>query len=120
MIKLRQLINRVYDGTNCIRFEYEVIQHGGNKQSSCFVARYWKDMLIPCSWNMQVVIPGNSDCDSQVYTISYATPKDNIKLELIAALGLRQFQLRLKEEIQKKSEWDFALGEVLHDMYGGD
>lgn len=120
MIKLKELVNRVYDGKDCIRFEYEVVQRDGEKESSCFIARYWREKDVPVQWSMQVVIPGNRDCDCQVYTFDYVLPREKMDLALIAAIGLRYFQLRLKEDIQKKTAWDFSLGEVLHDMYGGD
>lgn len=121
MIKLKDLVNRVYDGKDCIRFEYEVIDTEASRNtSSCFIARYWRDPVVPVQWNMQVVIPGNRDCDCQVYTFNYVLPREGMNLDLIAAIGLRYFQLRLKEDIQNKTAWDFALGEVLHDMYGGD
>ena len=58
----------------------------------------------------------DQDADSQVYTFGYIMPKSNLPLELIAATGLKYFQLYLKEEIQTKSEYDFMLGDVLKGM----
>ena len=43
-------------------------------------------------------------------------PKSGLPLELIAATGLKYFQLYLKEEIQNKTNFDFALSELLRGM----
>lgn len=116
MLKLKKLVNRIYEGKDCIRFEYEVIEYDGNKKCSCFIARYQRSSEDAKQWRMQVVLPRDRDCDSQVYTFDYILPKESMELTLIAAIGLKYFQLKLKEEIQQKSNWDFVLGELLKDM----
>lgn len=119
MLKLKELVNRVYDGKDCVRFEYEVLdvdRTATDPKRNCFVARYQKSKEDSKQWRMQVVLPRDRDCDSQVYTFDYVLPKEGMELVLIAAIGLKYFQMRIKEEIQQKSDWDFVLGALLKDM----
>lgn len=119
MLKLKELVSRIYDGKECIRFEYEVLdttRAANDPKRNCFVARYQRSKEDAKQWRMQIVLPRDRDCDSQVYTFDYVLPKDGMELALVAAIGLKYFQLKLKEEIQQKSDWDFVLGELLKDM----
>lgn len=122
MLKLKELVNRIYGGKDnkeCVRFEYEVLdadRAANDSKRNCFVARYQRSIEDAKRWRMQVVLPRNRDCDSQVYTFDYVLPKEGMELTLIAAIGLKYFQLKLKEEIQQKSDWDFVLGTLLKDM----
>lgn len=113
-LRLKDLEQRVYDGRYCTRFEVPV-RYGDKK---CLLAQYTR---IPREgngeeWNMRLVLERTRDKDSEVYNFGYVMPKSNLPLELIAATGLRYFQLHLKEEIQNKTMMDFALGEVLEGM----
>lgn len=113
MIKLNDLKNRIYSDRNCIRFEYEV-PNGESKTTALFKKQ--QSTENGDIWRMQIVFDRNVDKDSEVYNFTYVLPKANIPLELIAATGLRYFQLRLKEEIQNKSNMDFTLGDILSGM----
>lgn len=114
MIKLKELTNRVYADKECIRFEYEVL--GDDQSDSSFVARYERSDDDPLEWIMQIILPRDRDCDSQVYTFGYLLPQKKMPLAMVAAIGLKYFQMKLKEEIQQKSNWDFVLGSLLNDM----
>lgn len=122
MLKLKELVNRVYSGKDnreCVRFEYEVLdidRAANDPERNCFVARYQRSTKDAKQWRMQIVLPRDRDCDSQVYTFDYILPKESMELALIAAIGLKYFQMRIKEEIQRKSDWDFVLGALLKDM----
>lgn len=111
MIKLKNLINRVYSDKECIRFEYEFIVE--NKR---IIAYFDRSHTQQNEWNMQIVLGRTRDKDSEVYNFGYIMPKDNLPLELIAATGLRFFQLYIKEEVQAKSNIDFELGNILQGM----
>ena len=67
-------------------------------------------------WNMQIVFGRTRDKDSEVYNFDYIMPRKGLPLALIAATGLKYFQLYLKQEVQEKSNIDFALGEILKGM----
>lgn len=110
MIRLKDLQNRVYSGKQCISFEFPL----KISDELAVVAKFTTDLY--CQWNMQVVLPRTRDKDSDVYNFSYLMPKSNLPLELIAATGLKYFQLYLKQEIQTKSDLDFMLGEITSGM----
>lgn len=118
MIRIKELTSRAYEERICTRFEYEVVDKESKdiNGGKCFIARYVRSPDNDKQWTMQVVIPRDQDSDSQVYTISYIVPSRTIDLVMVAAIGLKYFQLKLKEEIQRKSEWDFAIGNIVKDM----
>ncbi len=110
MIRLKDLQNRVYSGKQCISFEFPLKISDESVVTAKFTTNFY------CQWNMQVVLPRTRDKDSDVYNFSYIMPKSNLPLELIAATGLKYFQLYLKEEIQMKSNMDFVIGEITSGM----
>mgnify|MGYP000866498709 CR=1 FL=1 len=112
MLKLKDLINRQYVEKQCKAFEYEL---KGEKDARILVAKF-EVGANENEWSMQIVLDRTRDADSQVYKFDYVMPRNNLPLELIAATGLKYFQLYLKEEIQTKSEYDFMLGDVLKGM----
>lgn len=118
MIDRKELDNRMYRGRECIRFDYSVVDKTSEtvECEECFKAAFNRDKKNSKLWSMIVVIPRDRDRDSQVYCFEYMLPKDGMSLELVAAIGLKYFQLKLKEEIQQKSNWDFILGDLLKDM----
>lgn len=115
MLKLKDLQNRAYNGKLCIRFECRVPIDKEKSVLATFT-REFGTQICSDMWNMQVIMGRTRDKDSEVYNFSYVMPKSNLPLELIAATGLRYFQLHIKEEIQFKSNLDFALGDVLSGM----
>lgn len=115
MISLKDLQNRVYSGKCCMRFEYEFKV---DDQGKTVCAVFKKLVENTNTWKMSIVLDRTRDKDSEVYNFMYALPKDDIKLELVAAIGLRYFQLHIKEEVQMKSNMDFVLGEIIEGVVG--
>lgn len=114
MIKFKDLQNRVYSGKDCIRFEYGILVN-----DQYIYAQFQKqtgEFAQPNEWNMRIIFGRTRDKDSEVYNFGYIMPKDGLPLELIAATGLRYFQLHLKQEVQTKINIDFTLGDVLAGM----
>lgn len=115
MISLKDLQNRVYSGKNCTRFEYEFkVDDQGKTVRAVFekLAEYTN------TWKMRIILDRTRDKDSEVYNFTYTLPREDVKLELVAAIGLRYFQLYIKEEVQMKSNMDFALGELIEGVVG--
>lgn len=111
MIKLKDLQNRVYSGKACTRFEYEFVANDKK-----VIAYFNRNAENSAEWNMQIILGRTRDKDSEVYNFGYIMPRDGLPLELIAATGLKYFQLYLKEEVQAKSNLDFELGSILQGM----
>ena len=112
MIVLKDLQNRIYSGKQCIGFDYIV---KNEKNETQFESRFRTGSMTN-EWNMQIVFGRTRDKDSEVYNFGYIMPRSGLPLELIAATGLKYFQLYLKEEIQQKVSHDFLLGEILKGM----
>lgn len=111
MLVLKDLENRKYIDKQCVAFTYASVNE---KNEQLFEARWI--LKGENEWNMQVVFDRTRDADSQVYNFGYVMPKGGLSLTLIAATGLKYFQLYLKEEIQTKQIIDFAIGDVTKDM----
>lgn len=112
MLVLKDLENRIYRGKQCVGFDY-IIKNEKNEPQ--FEARF-RTGTEKNEWNMSIVFGRTRDADSQVYNFGYIMPKSGLPLELIAATGLKYFQLYLKEEIETKVSYDFLLGEILKGM----
>lgn len=119
MLKLKELKNKQHNADRqCVGFEYVVedtSRHPNDPNRFCFIAR-WRKGVEPAEWNMQVILGRTRDADSQVYNFGYILPREGLDLVLIAATGLKYFQLYLQQEIQMKSNFDFVLGDLLKDM----
>ena len=112
MLTLKDLDNRVYSGKICSEFSYILKDDKGRPKFRANFVRGQEEN----EWQMQIVLDRTRDADSQVYKFDYVMPRANLPLELIAATGLRFFQLYLKEEVQSKINIDFSLGEKLEGM----
>lgn len=113
MIRLKDLQNRVYSGKSCIRFEYEF-----DLDQNKTICAVFKRVSETNTWKMSILLERTRDKDSEVYNFMYALPKDDVPLELVAAVGLRYFQLHIKEEVQTKSNMDFIIGEIIEGVVG--
>ena len=111
MIEINDLHNKVFLDKKCIRFEYEFVVN-----DRMTVAYFDRNKDNEARWNMQIVFGRTRDKDSEVYNFDYIMPRKGLPLALIAATGLKYFQLCIKQEVQEKSNIDFALGELLKDM----
>lgn len=109
---MKELQNRIYSGKQCVGFDYIA---KNEKNETQFEARF-RAGAEKNEWKMQVILDRTRDKDSDVYNFSYIVPKSGLPLELIAAIGLKYFQLYLKEEIESKVSHDFLLGEILKGM----
>lgn len=115
MIRLKDLQNRVYSGKQCVRFDV-AIPASDNKFVLAQFTRAQYEGAADNEWNMRLVLNRTRDKDSEVYNFGYIMPKSNLPLELIAATGLKYLQLYIKEEVQMKSNMDFAIGEITSGM----
>ena len=113
MIKQSDLINRVSANGMCVDFDYIL-----KIEDTRIRCRFTRNKETPATWNMMVVIKRTRDADSQVYNFGYQLPKERMDLTMVTAIGLKYFQLYLKEEIQLKMNMDFALGEITGGMVG--
>lgn len=113
MLRIKDLLNRVYSGKKCIRFEV-LIELRPDKAP--VLVTFYRSEQDPKEWTARIYFERTRDKDSEVYNFGYVMPRDNLPLELIAATGLRYFQLHLKAEVQDKSNLEILLGELVRDM----
>ena len=116
MIKQKDLNLSTFVGRRCIGFSYKLKSEAQEIELKFSNTDYVSENESNKEWLMQVVMGRTRDADSQVYNFGYIMPRNNLPLELIAATGMRYFQLYLKEEIERKINIDFALGSVLEGM----
>lgn len=113
MLTLKDLENRIYTDKTCTEFTYFLKDEKQNKLLRFVFTRSAENEK---AWNMNVVIERTRDADSQVYNFNYIMPNSKAPLSLICAVGLRYFDLYLKEEIQTKSDYDFLISDVIRGM----
>lgn len=117
MLRLKDLTQRKYTGRVCTYFEVQVrTGEAAPGKPQSITARFAKQEQNANQWQMQVVLQRTRDKDHDVYQFDYVMPKADVPLELIAATGLKYFQLYLKDEIEGKQLLDFCLGDVLEGM----
>ena len=115
MIRQKELDMHTHAGRQCIGFSYTLQGEEGKMLKADFSAVDYHGGK-PKEWRMQIVLDRTRDADSQVYNFGYIMPKAGLTLELIAATGLKYFQLYIKEEVQMKSNIDMTLSPVLEGM----
>lgn len=103
MIKRNDIVRRVYDGTDCIRFE--ILFKNENKQYSVFFEK-----ATNCTWF----------CDLRTvhttYSIAYDIPRKEISLELIAAMGLLRLREEMLKELQQQNDLFYLFGFAIEGM----
>ena len=114
MLTQKELECKEYKGKELIAFKYVQRDKDGNKR---WEAQYNKGEQ-PNEWNMVVVLGRTRDADSQVYNFGYIMPKSKLPIELVAATGLKYFQLYLKQELEQKMAMDFEIGEITDGVVG--
>ena len=115
MIKRKDLELHTNVGRQCVGFSYTLTNDKGKMLKAEFNATDYHSGQ-PKEWFMRIVFDRTRDADSQVYNFNYIMPRTGLPLELIAATGLRYFQLHIKEEVQFKSDLDFVLGSIVEGM----
>lgn len=117
MIKLNDLKNKINANGACVSFDYYInTGNEGNPLRASFIKQNHNSQLP--IWNLTVSIPRVKNADTNIYTFDYQLPKPRPDLTLVAAVGLKYFQLHLKEEIQSKMNLDFVLGEIVEGVVG--
>lgn len=117
MIKLAELKGRKYEGKKCVSFEYDlVVDESNGKQLKVDFEYQDKDSLGQVIWDAKMFIKKTEMLDSQTYHVQYMIPRENLPLELIAAIGLRYLQTIMKDEIQKKMQIDWAISHTVEGM----
>lgn len=114
MLTQKDLECKEYKGKELIAFKYVQRDKDGNKE---WEAQYNRGEQQN-EWNMAVVLGRTRDADSQVYNFGYIMPKSNLPIELVAATGLKYFQLYLKQELEQKIAMDFEIGEITDGVVG--
>lgn len=119
MLSFKQMRNRVYDGKTCVRFECDIPVADDDitdENVTIFFTRYDKVPDGQETWKCRIVMDATHIKDSDVYNFAYSMPKRGMPLETVAAFGLRCFQSYVKQEVQKLSNIDFAIGSMLEGM----
>ena len=128
MLEIRDLTNKEYVGNELVSFQYLINcsedvdrEDEDHKYIRCIFTRIYKDNIILPTWLLEVNIPSytsNSIHGTQVHTYRfvYQTPKNNMPITTVAAMGLYNLQNAIKQEVQYKTMLDFNISEILKGM----
>ena len=118
MIKMNELVEKVYINKVCVQFTYNVKDDDGNVIiRTVFKRRLDNDLDALANildWQVMVIFDRTENADTQFYYYYFTMPKVGMKLEQVAGFGLFVFQYGLKNEIQSKMIIDFAIGEAIN------
>lgn len=118
MIGLKDIVNRVYENNEAVKFEYEVCGlsgHHGEKQS----LRVWFEKVDPLAYGLFVGKPVYkmfTFIDGMVYEKVYQMPKAGMNLEMVVATGLNLLVLMFREEIAYKEMISYTISDIVKDM----
>lgn len=130
MLEIRDLTNKEYVDNELVSFQYLINcsedvdrEDEDHKYIRCIFTRIYReasDSMLPF-WLLEVNIPSytsNSIHGTQVHTYRfvYQTPKNNMPITTIAAMGLYNLQNVIKQEVQYKTMLDFNISEILKGM----
>lgn len=118
MIVLKELVNRKHNSSGeCIGFEYNLIieDSTGQPVNQTFYFNRKDDLDVKC-WNIMTLVKKKEIGELKPYDVEYMMPARIIKLETIAATGLRHIQYLIQQELQYKSMIDFCIGDTINDM----
>lgn len=113
MIEFKDLEDKRYEGRDCVAFTVRIVDEKQNEILKVSFNRHKNNHKL---WIAFCTIGRTKVKDTDVYALQYEMPKENMNIELIAASGLRLLDMEIKEEIQKKIEVDFAIGEATSGM----
>ena len=128
MLEIRDLTNKEYVDNELVSFQYLINcsedvdrEDEDHKHIRCIFTRIYRDNIILPTWLLEVNIPSytsNSIHGTQVHTYRfvYQTPKNNMPITTIAAMGLYKLQNAIKQEVQYKTMLDFNISEILKGM----
>lgn len=121
MIKAKDLVNRVYMDRRCIGFEYPMANPNIDPEETGVEDRTIHLVFVSIdgdckNWRLGVNIPRDEFEDGQAYAIRYEMPMKFMRIEVVAATGMKYLQAVLQQEIQRKTAIDFAMGELLEGM----
>ena len=104
MLEIRDLTNKEYVDNELVSFQYLINcsedvdrEDEDHKYIRCIFTRIYKDNIILPTWLLEVNIPSytsNSIHGTQVHTyrLVYQTPKNNMPITTVAAMGLYNLQ----------------------------
>lgn len=105
-----ELINKKNDPVTkvCMGFEYDLLVENepGDKIELPFRFKRIGDK----TWSVELVI------GLQVYQVMFDTPKNGMDLTMVAAMGLRNLQYEIAQELEKKSILNFTIGDEIKNM----
>lgn len=116
MIKQSDLVNRMNIDGVCVDFDY-IINIEDLRIRCRFSRNNNADYELP-TWLLIVLLKRDGVKDSEVYNFSYQVPKANMDLTMVAAIGIKYFQMYIKKEIESKTGLDFVLGDITNGMVG--
>ncbi len=113
-IKLKDLQNRVYSGKQCIAFNL-VLENKELENSEQLILQYVRNVNDLTLWNVRLILERKTIYENTtIYDIGYSAYSINIDLVKVAMIGLTYLQTEIKQELQRKINIDFMVGEVLN------
>lgn len=119
MIERKEILHKEYDEDKktCIGFQYVLNDTDITKDEPIARFIFRKSKIVNGSWKSQAYLRDSFTSDlHNLLQFTFQTPKDDMSIEMVCAIGLNLFQNLLKQQIQDYSNLDFAVGEIIRGM----
>lgn len=117
MITLKELVNRGYIEKEPVRFDYPMKNdepHAFGTDQLLF--HFEKLILGGLTWRVSLVMQPSDNSDRRLFEAEYEVPKQNLPLEMVAAIGLVCMKHQMADLAQGCSLLDFMIGETIKGM----
>lgn len=113
MLKLKDLKNRVYDGKECIRFEWHHLDMDGDIDLELVFRSVSDD---GSRWQVTALLLKPSQMYEQLYQFTAVKVSSRQTLPELASMALNSFSMALADEVAFKSALAFDISaEIGHD-----
>lgn len=113
-MRLKDLTSRVYDGKDCVMFNYVLKGDSREDDQLVMFRRKYNGNTITSVWEVQTEIHRTEYLDARNFSACIQLP-DNASLTIICIAGLEALKMLAQNEMQQITMLDCAIGGVIYN-----
>lgn len=116
MIDIHDIIHKEHEGKECVAFQYVLKVEGYNAIRFIFSrSRTESNAIIPKAWRVDVNLD-NAEGYAERFWLFFVTPKDNIPLTTVCAMGVTEFKKYVMKSADYMTMINYEVGLALEGM----
>lgn len=117
MIDIHDIIHKEHEGKECVSFQYVLNVEGYNPIRFIFSRGRTEGSkeIIPKAWRVDVNLD-NAEGYAERFWLFFVTPKENIPLTLVCAMGLAEFKNYVMKSGDYMKMLNYEVGSALEGM----